>query len=347
MQDKLQKAWFSNQKWVWILFPLTLLFFLVSYLRRKFYSFGWLASNGSNIPVIIVGNIGIGGNGKTPVVLSLVSWLQQNGYIPVVLSRGYGGQCKQFPYLLQNNDKPDLVGDEPALINNRALCEVVIDPNRGRAAHYIERNLKCDVIICDDGMQHYALKRDIELCVVDKRGLGNGFLLPMGPLREGAWRLNTVSAIIENKGVASEIDELQNNKPNWFPKMCDTPYFGANLVPTYWINVHTKEKVAIDDFSSYLNDQNILAMAGIGDPQRFFDTLISLGITATEQKGYPDHYQYLSHDIPKNKLILMTEKDAVKCTEFAHKHCWYLVIETNLNDEFFHFVEKKLATNKK
>lgn len=333
--NKLQHAWYGNSKWVWCLVPFTVLFWLLSACRRWLYAAGILASTDANIAIVVVGNISIGGNGKTPLVLALVKELRARGYNPAVVSRGYGGAQTSFPYLVQNTDAASLVGDEPALIVQRMGVALVIDPVRARAIDFIQQHTQANVVICDDGLQHYAMKRDCELCVLDHRGIGNGFLLPMGPLREGPWRLDKVNAIINNMGFAALSESTEQHRPY------ATDTFNMALKCTVWVNVLSGEVKSLADFSECIGDDlsEISAVAGIGEPKRFFDTLTGLNINPKRLLAFADHHQFIESDIPAEGFVLMTEKDAVKCMGFTHKHMWYLQIEAHLPDEFYTLIE--------
>ncbi|MFT6269870.1 MAG: tetraacyldisaccharide 4'-kinase [Alphaproteobacteria bacterium] len=345
MLIKLQHAWYTDKKWVWCLFPFTVLFCLLSSARRFFFRVGVLPSKGAAIPVVVVGNIGIGGNGKTPLVLALLKALRLRGYTPAVLSRGYGGNQSNFPYLVSDEDTAKLVGDEPALITKREQCILVIDPIRARGVDFIEQNTGADVVICDDGLQHYAMKRDIEICVLDKRGLGNEYLLPMGPLREGKWRLQKVDATVHNIGFT------EHNESNNPESDSDLNSFKMALQPACWVNVHTQEEKSLGDFTSDIVSQNgkvsITALAGIGDPKRFFDTLDSMKIKLDKAIGFPDHHQFIEDDIPKTGWVLMTEKDAVKCLGISHINTWYLRIDAVLCNKFYTLIEDGIETKAK
>ncbi len=339
MSTSLQKAWYTKQKRVWVLFPFMLLFALLSGLRRRFFTLGLLAVYKSKLPVVIVGNIGIGGNGKTPLAIALIEKLQAKGYRVALLSRGYGGSQTQFPYRLHAGDTAALVGDEPALIYHRLHCDVIIDPKRARGARFIEEHTDANIIICDDGLQHYALARDVELCVVDQRGIGNAHLLPMGPLREGPWRLQTVDAVVHNLAMSAQKE---------YEKISDKPSFGMSLLAKSWINVKTNEQLSIDDFSRMISkidkkkSKSIVSLAGIGDPKRFFQSLQSMHIITNKNIAFADHHHFTQSDIPADSLVLMTEKDAVKCTEFAHIDCWYLAIDAQLPTSFYTLVEQRI-----
>jgi tetraacyldisaccharide 4'-kinase len=322
----LQHAWYENKKWVWLLLPFSILFFCISSVRRALFKLGVLSSDKPNAFVIIVGNITVGGNGKTPTVIAIAEHLTQKGYRCGVLSRGYGGSQTSFPYLVSANDEPSLVGDEPKLMQHRLACPVVIDPKRVRGAKHLTDAHQCDVIICDDGLQHYALKRDFEIVVMDGRGLGNAKLLPMGPLRELPSRLSEADVV------------LFNGQPNTAFSIARDKFATMALEPEQWINVNTGEKCAT---LSVQNNQAITAIAGIGDPNRFFTTLLNLGINCDKTIAFPDHHAYQISDIPEG-MVLMTEKDAVKCTSFAHDNCWYLQVSGNISENIYQLIDNKL-----
>jgi len=346
MLKTLQIAWYSKAKWVWCLAPLSAIFWALTSLRRLLFSLGIFSSKGATIPVIVVGNIGLGGNGKTPLVLALVNDLRAKGFSPAVLSRGYGGRQTQFPHRVTQEDSAVLVGDEPALIVRRENTLTVIDPLRTRGVEFIQDNTSANVIICDDGLQHYAMKRDLELCVLDKRGVGNGYLLPMGPLREGLWRLAKVDAVVKNIGFtktkANSDDSVKTSSNR----------FEMTLQPMRWINLKSKQPLSLDGFKVLLDEKSqnglhLIALAGIGDPKRFFDTLDEMEILTDRQIAFEDHHQFVKSDVPTQSVVLMTEKDAVKCAEFSDENCWYLEISAHLSDAFFTLVEKGIETKAK
>jgi len=319
----LQDAWYEDKKWVWLLLPITLLFFCLSKLRKLLFTVGVLASFKPNAFVIVVGNISVGGNGKTPAVIAIAEYLLKQGYRCGVLSRGYAGLQTQFPHLVEENDEPSLVGDEPKLMQQRLSCPVVIDPKRVRGAEFLVENQHCDVIICDDGLQHYALQRDFEIVVMDARGVGNGFLMPMGPLRESVSRLKTADTVVFNGQINDDIF------------VADDKVGRMTLEPDQWVNVKTGES------NRSLSVQAATAIAGIGDPKRFFTTLADMGISCEKTIGFPDHYTYKLSDIPQG-MVLMTEKDAVKCKSFAHDNCWYLQVSGNITENIYKLIDNKL-----
>lgn len=312
MHSFIYQCWFNKHPLRWLLLPLTLLFFLLSSFRKLLFSSGVKKASHPGVPVVVVGNISVGGNGKTPLVLKTIEWLIDLGYKPGILSRGYGGTCEDFPHKVMEQDTASLIGDEPKLMSLRNLCPVIIDPKRARGAKALA-NVGCNVIVCDDGLQHYGLKRDIEWVVMDNRGVGNGWLLPMGPLRELAGRLKHVDAVIHNG---------------------DKPYvenaYSMSLATTRFVNiVDTNITRSIEEFVSGVKQEKLHAMAGIGAPQRFFDTLSSIGLNGIETHEFIDHHVYTKSDIPSG-VTVMTEKDAVKCKSFAHSNCWYLEVDAKL-----------------
>lgn len=265
------------------------------------------------VPVIVVGNITLGGTGKTPLTIAIVELLKAKGFKPGIVSRGYSSQIKNFPYSVTKNSSALAAGDEPLLIHLRTGAPVVIDPKRPRAAEYLLKNYNCDVIIADDGLQHYALQRDIEIVVVDgERKFGNGFLFPAGPLREPIKRLKTVDFVVMNTA-KNNISELT-----------------MQLMPGVIHNLKTN--IPIIDLK-FFNDKNLIAIAGIGNPNRFFETLTQIGLKFQKQP-MPDHYHYSKNDFQADAYYLMTEKDAVKCQTFATERMFYLPVTAVISAEF-------------
>ncbi|MCI7717976.1 tetraacyldisaccharide 4'-kinase [[Pasteurella] aerogenes] len=310
--------WYAKTKMArfvaWLLLPLSALFWLISSWRRFLWQKGWLASYRAPVPVIIVGNLSVGGNGKTPVVVWLVQQLQQRGVNVGVISRGYGSRAKQYPLLVSAQTNPQDGGDEPVLIAKRTGAPVCISPNRQQAIELLLRSFPCDLIISDDGLQHYQLQRDMEIVVVDgERVFGNGFVLPAGPLRELPTRLKQVDLIIANGKLIPQTDVLMR------------------LVPHYAINVKTQEKRLLTEFVQ----QPAIALAGIGHPPRFFSMLQALGIQLLHCHAFADHQAYSFSLIQPltqaNTPLLMTEKDAVKCEKFAQENWWYVPIEAQID----------------
>jgi tetraacyldisaccharide 4'-kinase len=278
--------------------PLSMLYVDAIRLRRFLYRIGVLKQSRLPVPVIIVGNITVGGTGKTPLVIRLVDVLKQQGYKPGVISRGYAGKANQTPQTVTAESDAALVGDEAVVLASRCDCPVAICADRLAAARLLLTNRACDVIISDDGLQHYALQRDIEIVVIDgERRFGNGYCLPVGPLREPPERIKKVDLVVVNGG--------QDLHPDEFAMHCR----GGELV-----NLLTGERKPLSEFRS----APCHALAGIGNPGRFFKQLALAGIDCTTH-AFTDHYAFTAADLKfkDGKPVIMTEKDAVKCRRFA------------------------------
>jgi tetraacyldisaccharide 4'-kinase len=297
-------------------------------LRRGLYRRGWLASVRLPVPVLVVGNLTVGGSGKTPLVIWLVDSLRQAGWHPGVISRGYGGTYGTTAGVRPESDA-GLVGDEPALIARRAGCPVWVGRRRSEAGlALLKQHPEVDVIISDDGLQHYALERDIEIVVVDgQRRFGNGRLLPGGPLREPLSRLRKVDALVVNGGDAGPVQTL-------------APVFSMRLQGRQFWNLLQAERVQDADAFHGLALQ---AVAGIGNPQRFFDHLEQLGMHI-DAHPFPDHHDYHPGDLPAG-TVLMTEKDAVKCAAWAPADAWVLRIDACLGEGLQSLIIDKLKAH--
>jgi tetraacyldisaccharide 4'-kinase len=310
--------------------PLTPLFTLGAAVRRALYRGGVLRVGRLPVPVVVVGNISVGGSGKTPLVIALASALARAGRHPGIVSRGYGRRrASAAPVLVTAATDPAISGDEPALLA-RAGFPVAVAPDRvaaGRAllAAYPE----CDVVIADDGLQHYALARDVEIAVVDgARGFGNGWRLPAGPLREAKDRLASVDAVVVQ---AAEGDPQWVALPN---------AYRMTLSGSTFHGVADPKCIAHRDA---FDGEGVHAIAGIGNPARFFATLTALGIRPACH-AFPDHHAFVAGDLafPGARAILMTEKDAVKCAGFADTHCWYLPVTATIDPALVARVLEKL-----
>ncbi len=329
--EALQRRWYSLSIWHVLLIPLSWIFGFLSCLRRLAYKFGLVKSYKLPVPVIVVGNINIGGTGKTPLVLWLSKQLINAGYSPAIISRGYGAShTKISPVYADSN--PALVGDEPVLLAKRATCPVWIGQDRIAVVQkLLQVHPECNVIISDDGLQHYRLRRDIELVAVDaSRGFGNGYLLPAGPLRELVSRLKKVDAVIFNGGQPTH-DSAAN-------------HFGMSLQGKQFQSLLDDKKLATaKDFA----DKKLHAVAGIGNPQRFFQQLENMGLRF-ERHVFPDHHAFKLTDlqIQGADVILMTEKDAVKCQRFAKDDWWFLPVEAIVEDRLATLIMSKLAVFK-
>ena len=312
----LSQLWYATRWYHWVLIivllPLSFLFALISATRRQVFKLGIKLSSKVNAAVIIVGNISVGGNGKTPLVVYLAQLLTEQGYRPGILTRCYGGKSELYPLQVKVDSLVAEVGDEPMLMIQHVTCPLVVDPVRARGAKYLVEQCLCDVIICDDGLQHYALQRDVEIVVMDgHRRLGNQLLLPAGPLREGKWRLKSCDFIVTNGDLAQEGE------------------YAMSLQPGDFININDPQR------RCKLSDMElaVTALAGIGNPQRFFSLLAKYNIQMKQQLSFVDHHDFKASDLPVGR-VLMTEKDAVKCRDFAHEDCWYLPVQANLSEAF-------------
>ncbi|MGH8113841.1 MAG: tetraacyldisaccharide 4'-kinase [Rhodanobacteraceae bacterium] len=312
--DDLQRRWYApSASPAWWMLPLATLYGWVTGMRRRMYRRGWLRSVRLPVPVIVVGNIVAGGAGKTPLVIALVEGLREHGFNPGAVSRGYGGKVDE-PQLLEARPDPAWVGDEPALIHNRTGVPVAVGADRVAASRLLI-DAGVDVIVADDGLQHYALGRDVEICVVDgERRFGNGILLPAGPLREPVSRLHDVDLVVCNGG-APGTDEVP-----------------MRLLLADAVGVADQSvRKPLDAFSG----QRVHAVAGIGNPRRFFDSLRAYGIEVTEHL-FPDHRRFAARDLEfcDEAPVLMTEKDAIKCRGFAKPSWWAVPVSADLPDGF-------------
>lgn len=305
----------SGESPLWLLLlPLSWLYGLVSGAIRLAYRLGLKKAWHAPVPVVVVGNLTAGGNGKTPVVIWLVEQLQQRGVRVGVVSRGYGGKAERYPLLLTPDTTTDQAGDEPVLIYQRTGAPVAVSPVRRDAVEAILAQHSVQIIVTDDGLQHYRLARDKEIVVIDGvRRFGNGWWLPAGPMRERASRLKTVDAVIANGGVAN-VGEIP-----------------MRLRPGLAVNLRSGERREVRDLT------HCVAMAGIGHPPRFFATLSECGVTLEQTFALADHQALTPFAVramvKPGQTLVMTEKDAVKCRPFAEDNWWYLPVDAQLEGE--------------
>ena len=339
-------AWLINQwqrdgPWQFFLRPVSWLFRLLVAMRRGAYRIGLLKSHSVGVPVIIVGNISVGGTGKTPLVLALVQSLTGRGRHCGIVTRGYNlrtnASIAKVIHVRPANLQGTLVSDEAVLLACRSAVPVYAGVNRVEAARTLLRNHpQVDVIVSDDGLQHYALQRTIEICVIDSaRGLGNGRLLPAGPLREPASRLNTVDAIVVNR--------TRDNLASMHFSV-SKPAFDMTLANELFVNLKTKQCINVNNALAAFRGMRVTALAGTGHPQRFFSHLTGLGFRLDNTQMFPDHHRYRADDMPgmDAAIILMTEKDAVKCDSFADQRMWFMRVDAVLPNDFTDFVSNKL-----
>lgn len=316
----------SGESPLWrLLLPLSWLYGLVSGLIRLSYRLGLKRVWRAPVPVVVVGNLTAGGNGKTPVVIWLVEQLSKRGIRVGVVSRGYGGTAARYPLLLTEQTTTAEAGDEPVLIFQRTGAPVAVSPKRSEAVQALLAQHPVQIIVTDDGLQHYALARDKEIVVVDGvRRFGNGWWLPAGPMRERASRLRSVDAVIVNGGEA---------------KGSEIP---MRLRPGLAVNLLTGERRAVSALAP------LVAMAGIGHPPRFFATLEQCGAQPVKQVALADHQALdpalVESFVTPGQQLIMTEKDAVKCRAFARENWWYLPVDAELDgDQPEHLLKELLA----
>ncbi|QIB67365.1 tetraacyldisaccharide 4'-kinase [Kineobactrum salinum] len=310
-EPALLRAWYRSAPWLWLLRPLELLFRGVSWMRRRAYRCGLLSVYRAAVPVVVVGNITVGGTGKTPVVIALVEALQARGLRPGVISRGYGAaRGAVFPHRVGADSSARDCGDEPLLIHLRTGAPCVVSPNRVAALRMLLADTTVDLVLSDDGLQHYALGRDFEIALMDaSRQLGNGFCLPAGPLREPRARLN-------------EVDYL-------LCRGSDDPRHGVIYESQGLVRVIEETNAAPAAIPA--PGSAIHAITGIGQPQQFFASLEAAGFSLSP-RVLPDHHPFSAADFAglDDKPIIMTEKDAVKCRGFATPQMWFLKISARV-----------------
>ena len=313
-KELIENIWYTKHPLGVLLLPLSWIYTLIIILRRLCYQSGLIAVSQIDVPVIIVGNITVGGTGKTPLVIWLAEYFRSKGFKPGIVSRGYGGNFSGKSQQVRPDSDPLLVGDEPVLIAKKTNCPVAIATQRRRAAEELIEYCDCDLILCDDGMQHYSLARDMEIAVIDgQRRFGNKHCLPAGPLREPISRLKTVDFVV-SKYIAGRHEYKME-------------YSYGDLVSL----TEPGKTMPV----SKLNGQSVHAIAGIGNPDRYFSYLRNQKINLMRHE-FPDHHSFEAEDINFNDglTVVMTEKDAVKCVEHATKYHWYLPITATLPESF-------------
>ena len=314
-------SWYKKSLWLYLLYPFSLIFSYLTSLRRKRFLTNKITSFKSEVPIVVVGNLTIGGTGKTPLVKYIVTELKNKGYKPGIVSRGYGGKFKET--LQVTSETPVKHTGDEAQILAKLDVPFYIDKNRVRAVKKLSKNHDCDVIISDDGLQHYKMGRQVEIAVIDgKRRFGNNLTFPAGPLRESSKRIDTVDFIVNNSGPTEEGEYLMN------------------ISPTKFVHLKSGKSYSIENWPMH---KQVHAVAGLGNPGRFFDLLDKLGFDIIRHP-FPDHHNFLSSDIfyLDHLPIVMTEKDASKCKDFDNNKIWYLKIDADLNSKFIDSLDKKL-----
>jgi len=305
--------WYGRHPAALVLTPLAWIYRAVIAARKAAYSSGLLSSYATEVPIIVVGNITTGGTGKTPLVIWLVAYLKSIGYTPGVVARGYRGRAKKWPQQVRPDSDPAVVGDEPIVVARRARCPVAVGPRRADAVEALLQHAQCDVIISDDGLQHYALARHFEIVVVDGvRRFGNGRCLPAGPLREPLSRLKAADMIVTN-GIAGRGE------------------FSMKYIATHLLEVGGDGVVEIERFAP----REVHAVAGIAHPDRFFSMLRARGFRV-HPHPFRDHARFTKSDFEfgDDLPVVMTEKDAVKCEHLGVPQCWYIPITAELPEVF-------------
>jgi tetraacyldisaccharide 4'-kinase len=328
----LEQYWYRFSPLHLFLWPLSLLFGAVAAARRALYRAGFLKVTKLSVPVIVVGNITIGGTGKTPLVIWLTEWLRDHGYVPGVVCRGYASSGGGPRPALPDSD-PASVGDEAVLLARRCASPVWVGADRVAAAQALLRShAECNVILSDDGLQHYALGRAMEVAVIDgERGFGNRLLLPAGPLREPLQRLDAVDAVVINGPALFARDKLPH----------EVPAFDMQLGGSVFYDVLNPEKRAGPERFA---QAEVHAVAAIGNPERFFNQLRELGLSFTAHP-FPDHHAFSAADFAfaGDAAVLMTEKDAVKCERFCNENFWALPAEPGAEPALGELVLQKIA----
>ena len=316
-------SWYKKSLWLYLLYPFALIFSYLTTRRRRKYIKNINESYKADVPIIVVGNLTIGGTGKTPLVKHIAIELIERGYKPGIVSRGYGGKFKETLQVKEDSSVKE-TGDEAQILAKLNL-PFYLDKNRVRAVKTLIKNHDCDVIISDDGLQHYSMARDIEIAVIDgKRRFGNNLTFPAGPLRESIKRLKSVDFIVNNSGPTEEGEFLMSVSPSKF------------------VHLKSGKSYSVDNWPMH---KQIHAVAGLGNPGRFFDLLEKLGFEIIRHP-FPDHHNFTSSDMfyLDHLPIVMTEKDASKCKDLDINKIWYLTIDADVSNKFIDKLDNKLKS---
>ena len=338
-----EKIWHSKNVFSLLLLPLSWLYIFFIQLRSLLYDIGVFPSTRINVPVIIVGNIVIGGSGKTPLVIWLSKYFKEKGLTPGIISRGYGGIYKTETEFVKPTSDPLLVGDEPVLIARNTDCSVIVAKKRAKAANELVEKHGCDIIISDDGIQHYSLVRDIEIVVIDGNyPFGNCYCLPAGPCREPKSKpfFNADFIVNSYKGHSEISDSILLEQLQLTYKNAGLRYQPKTIMRYIYeelMSVETSSKtLALSD----LQGQTVHAVAGIHNPSYFFSYLRQKKLDLIIHQ-FPDHHVFTEEDIKFNDdlSVVMTEKDAVKCLKFSDSRHWYLPVKAKLNESFINAID--------
>jgi tetraacyldisaccharide 4'-kinase len=315
--------YYKKSNWIYLLIPVSIFFYFFSNLKKYLYRNGFLKTIKIKVPVLIIGNITLGGTGKTPLALDLIEKFLSKGLKPALISRGYGGTAKNITEVFELSNVRS-VGDEALFIKVKSKIPVFIGKDRvGAAQILLKKYPETSIIISDDGLQHYRLARDYEIIVVDsQRQFGNGLIFPAGPLRESTSKLKQVDAVVY-KGASS-----------------NSNFYQMKYITKHFKNLLTNKKTIFDG----IQDKKIVAITAIGNPESFFSTLEDYNLDF-KKVTFNDHYLFNKHDFIKyaDYNIVMTEKDAIKCQKFATKNFWVLPLETKVEERLFQNILKKVT----
>ena len=320
LQNWLNRIWYGQSRWYRPLLPFSWLYGVITKFRRRLYRKGILRTHDVPVPVVVIGNITAGGTGKTPLTIWLADQLQRHGWRPGVVTRGYGAKPGRVPVQVSDDSNVKVVGDEALLMAKRLNCPVFVHPDRVAAARAVAE-FGSDVVIADDGLQHYRLRRDYEVAVIDGgRAFGNGKLLPAGPLREPIARLDAVDKVLVQR---------ERGDGRVLRRKADRAEIDFRLVPIGACSLHTDETVDLQRFDG----ETVHAVAGIGNPDRFFRMLEAHGLQVIEHP-LPDHASISQADISfyDNLDVVLTEKDAVKCRQLDTERCWYVPVAVEFGE---------------
>ncbi len=320
---RIEAFWYSQSKLTYLVWPLHFIFLIIVQLKYLLYKIGFLSSNKFSKAVLVIGNISVGGTGKTPFINQLVQELNKRKIKVGIVSRGYCSNITTVPHQVTKLNTVDEVGDEAFMQFSNLNIPIVIDPNRSRAVNYLIENNDIDLVISDDGLQHYKMSRDLEFVMFDgQRKFGNQMILPLGPLREPVRRLNSVDLVIQN-------GEQSNSFSNYVVK----------LNPVSLINLKSLKETSLKEFSG----KSAHCVAAIGNPNRFFNAISKLCKIESETT-FLDHYAFKLNDFESfnDDIVVMTEKDATKCFSFAKEHWYYLKVEMSLDKNLIEKIISKI-----
>lgn len=328
IQQAIAQLW-QKRTWSFLLLPLSICYFFIIQIRRQLYRLNIFCTYRAPIPVIVIGNINVGGTGKTPLTLHLANTLQQEGFFPGIISRGYKASIRQ-PCEVRADSDPVLYGDEPTLMAQHTTAPVFVHKKRSLAIQALLKAYPhCNVILSDDGLQHYALHRDIEIALLEiPHSLGNQWLLPAGPLREPVSRLKDVDFVVYHQ---------ETPLTSLFPSSATPIHMQLLTQQFYQLTQPSHQKT-----SSYFTHKNCHAITGIGNPTRFFKTLSQQGIKCAFT-AFADHHHFTAKDLPKAEIIFVTEKDAVKLKALKDDRIWVLPVQVQLEPNLTSLIINKLT----